>query len=54
LDVSENKSEIPKKFQNVVLEMEKVSRTNHVRNEGVLHQSQGGKEYPTNNTKKED
>jgi hypothetical protein len=37
LDISENKSEIPEKFQNVVLEMEKVSGTNRVPNEGVLH-----------------
>jgi hypothetical protein len=37
LDISENKSEIPEKFQNVVLEMEKVSGTNRVRNEGVSH-----------------
>jgi len=37
LDASDSRSETPAKFQNVVLErMEKISWTNHVRNEEVL------------------
>jgi hypothetical protein len=54
MDISEKRSEIPGKFQNVVLEKDGKDQLDRSREKRrSTTQSQGEKEYPTYNEKKE-
>jgi hypothetical protein len=53
LDILGCRSEIPGKFRNVVLEKDGEEELDRSCEKISVTQSQGGKEYPTNNIKKE-